>query len=123
MLDTTVLDTAGRSPFHTEERLFPPAEESSELTVACYRSDYSASRMAHAAEDADAQILNLNITSAESDYGEILVDLRVNRRNVLSVARSLERYGYRVVDTRENGVSIGNPLSERIGELLVHLNV
>lgn len=123
LLTASAFNSAETSPFHTEGHLFPPAEECSELTVACYRSDYSASRIAHAAEDVDAQILNLNVTSAVSDYGEILVDLRINRRNPYSVARSLERYGYRLVEIRNNGTTDTSPLAERIGELLVHLNV
>ena len=108
---------------HREERLFPPVEESSELSVACYRTDYSASRIAHAVEDVDAHLLNLNVTSLVTDHGEVVVDLRVNRRNAASVARSLERYGYRVVDIHDADEPISDSLSERVGELLLHINM
>lgn len=73
-------------------------EESSELTVACRAVDYSASRLAHAVEDVDAHLLNLNVTS-ESDFSEnrVVASLRVSHRNPEHVARSLERYGYEVL--------------------------
>ncbi|MDE6684329.1 MAG: hypothetical protein K2J94_04020, partial [Duncaniella sp.] len=45
------------------ERLFPPRDESSRLLVSCITSDYSASRIARAVEDADAHLLNLNVTT------------------------------------------------------------
>ena len=114
---------AGVSPAHTEERLFPHLEEGSELSVACYRADFSASRIAHAVEDVDAHLLNLNVTSEVSPHGEVIVDLRVSRSNAAAVARSLERYGYRVTDIRSGSPADPSALSERVGELLVHLNI
>ena len=108
---------------HREERLFPSVEECSELSVACYRADYSASRIARAVEDVDAHLINLNVTSVVTDNGEVVVDLRVNRRNAVSVARSLERYGYRVVEIRDTDSSSFDSLSERVGELLLHINM
>lgn len=111
------------APAHCEERLFPVVEECCELSVACYRADYSASRIAHAVEDVDAHLLNLNVTSAITDHGEVVVDLRVNRRSPDSVARSLERYGYRVVDTRSDASQPDSTLRSRVGELLLHINI
>lgn len=110
-------------PLHREERLFPPVEESSELSVACYRADYSASAIARAVEDVDAHLINLNVTSAVTPEGEIITDLRVNRRNAAAVARSLERYGFRVIDLRNNADDASDVLSERVGELLAYLNI
>lgn len=98
-------------------------EESCELSVACYRADFSASRIARAVEDVDAHLLNLNVTSAVTDHGEVVVDLRVNRRSPDSVARSLERYGYRVVETRSDSSEPDSTLSQRVGELLLHINM
>lgn len=108
---------------HCEERLFPQLEESSEISVACFRADYSASRIARAVEDVDAHLLNLNVTSVITDYGEVVVDLRINRTSAVSVARSLERYGYRVMDIRDSALSETDSLSQRVGELLLHINM
>ena len=84
----------------TPELLYAPAPEASHLVVACRRRAYSAARMAHAAEDVDAHVLNLNVTAVApeglDDY--VLVALRVARRDASAVARSLERYGYSVLD-------------------------
>lgn len=81
--------------------LYAPAAEASWLLVACGRGDYSASRLARAAEDVDAHVLNLNVTSLRCDDaqdGTVVVALRVGRRDASAVARSLERYGYDVLD-------------------------
>lgn len=83
------------------EQLFAPAADTSSLLVACDRRDYSASRLARAVEDADAHLLNLNVTSLLADDapdGTVVVALRVGRRDALAVARSIERYGYDVLD-------------------------
>lgn len=83
------------------EQLFAPAADTSSLLVACDRRDYSASRLARAVEDADAHLLNLNVTSLLADDapdGTVVVALRVGRRDALAVARSIERYGYEVLD-------------------------
>ena len=77
---------------------FPPNIESSRLLVGCAKVEFSASRIARAVEDADAQLLNLNVTSLEIEGWQVVVALRVNHRNPQSVARSLERYGYDVIN-------------------------
>ncbi len=74
-------------------------------------------------EDADAHLINLNVTSAVTPEGEIIADLRVNRRNAAAVARSLERYGFRVIELRNNADDASDVLSERVGELLAYLNI
>lgn len=77
------------------ERLFPHREESSRLLVGCIPAEYSASRIARAVEDADAHLLNLNVTSdGERMDNRIIAELRVSHRSPMAVARSLERYGY-----------------------------
>ena len=84
----------------SQQELFPPHPEAGDLLVACHRGHYSASAIARAVEDADAQLLNLNVTAlrADADDTSTLVALRVNRRDLASVARSLARYGYDVLD-------------------------
>lgn len=97
--------------FPANDHYFPAAGETSRLLVGCRREDYSASRIAHAVEDCDAHLLNLNIISmGQTDYtdfsdadsetapSQVISDLRVSHRSPASVARSLERYGYTVLD-------------------------
>ena len=77
------------------------AQDASHMLVACRRDDYSASRMARAVEDADAHVLNLNVTALHPEGAGpdmVLVALRVGRRDAAAVARSLARYGYETVD-------------------------
>lgn len=77
--------------------LIPPQEEASTLTVACRPDDYSASALAHAVEDSNAHLINLNVTDIRLDDGRITVELRTNRRHTASCIRSLERYGFEVI--------------------------
>lgn len=81
------------------EWLMPFLPEASELTVACAGEDYSASRIARAVEDCDAHLVNLNVTAGTAPGGMTIIHLRVTHREPGAVARSLERYGYDVVDT------------------------
>ncbi len=81
----------------TIERLFPPVSGASTLLVACRREDYSASRLARAVEDADAHLLNLNVTSDIAAVDEVVTEIRIDHRSPLAVVRSLERYGYRII--------------------------
>lgn len=78
-------------------RLFPENAESGCLTVACAQADYSASLIARAVEDADAHLLNLNVTSATGPLHGVVVELRVSHRDTSSVARSLSRHGYTIL--------------------------
>ena len=72
----------------TLERLFPQMEESSTLVVTCRRGDYSASRIARAVEDADAHLLNLNVTSdSERSDNRITAELRISHRDPEAAAR------------------------------------
>lgn len=98
--DTSVQNLEVSSSYEARlARLFPFVGDSSTLVLSCPKGDYSASRIAHAVEDCDAHLLNLNVTAdrAESD-GRLIVELRVSHRNPESVGRSLERYGYEVID-------------------------
>lgn len=109
---------------HSPEVLFPAVGESCELTIECRRSDYSASALARAVEDADAHLLNLNVTARPtSGYDRVAVDLRVSHRNGGSVARSLERYGFTVVDLREGYDPDAELTRQRFDELLSHFDL
>lgn len=90
---STQLDT--EALYH---RRFPRNDESTELTLAVRPADYSGSILARAVEDCNANVINLNITGDRTDDGYLLVDLRVDVVNGEAVARSLERYGFEVVD-------------------------
>lgn len=98
--------------------LYPENHESSRFKVICKRGEYSASRLARAVEDCDAHVLNLNVTAELADGGEsIVVDLRVGRRNVESVVRSLERYGYIAIPFDEGDAFDDSEQDEEISAL------
>lgn len=122
--------------FPENDYLFPSVEDSSRLLVGCRREDYSASRIAHAVEDCNAHLLNLNVTSFgdKTDYSAdapegaddakfpVVFDIRVSHRNAASISRSLERYGYTVLeasgdDTRDEVTT------DRIEGLMRYLEV
>lgn len=106
------------------ERLFPYLPDSSELTLRCHRSDFSASRIARAVEDCDAHLVNLNVTSVTpDDPDDLLVDIRINHRNSFAVARSLERYGFEVAELPMIDPEVTEAARERISQLLINLDI
>lgn len=104
------------------EVLFPHNPDSSRLLIGCAAADYSASRIAQAVEDADARLLNLNVTSLAGDSSEVVVALRVGHLNPERVARSLERYGYDIISIETDGVS-DDTLRRRYEELMRILDI
>lgn len=104
------------------EAFFPHNPDSSCLTVACAAADYAASRIARAVEDADAPLLNLNVTSGNSADSHVMVALRVGHRNPERVARSLERYGYNVLSVDADGAD-DDTLRQRYEELMRYLRL
>ena len=110
------------SAHHAPELLFAPVQDSCELTVEIDRSDYSASAIARAVEDADAHLLNLNVSALRpSEDGCVVIELRVSHRNAGAVSRSLERYGYRVTDIREGYDLEADTAMRRYAELMSRL--
>ena len=110
----------------TLDRLFPPVDEGSQLLVAVSPVDYTASTVARAVEDTDAHLINLNVLADRSGADELMVHLRVDRRDGNAVARSLERYGYRVVDMQSTGEaddSADDSARDRVNQLLRLLEV
>lgn len=104
--------------------LFPAVEESSTLTLAVEPDQYSASVIARAVEDCDAHVLNLNVGAERTAHGELTVYLRVNHRNGAAVARSLERFGYRVTDVSEtDDGDVADSARDRVNELLRYLEI
>lgn len=108
--------------------LMPPQPEASVLTVACRPDDFSASILARAVEDSNAHLINLNVTDRRLDDGRITVELRTNHLNHDSTARSLERYGYEVIEASSllNGTpsaGLDDDLRTRAAELLHLINI
>lgn len=80
------------------EILFPHSPDASTIIITCQPANYSASVIARAVEDCDAHVINLNILACRTDADELMIALRVDHRNASSVARSLQRFGYDVID-------------------------
>lgn len=115
------------APHFDLDRLVPPMTDGSTIIVAVDPSDFLASRMARAVEDTDAHLLNLNVTAERTPHDELIVHLRVDRRNGDAVARSLERYGYRILSV-ENAATMGGPdlddaTRDRVNALLRYLEI
>ncbi|MCM1503764.1 MAG: CBS domain-containing protein [Muribaculum sp.] len=104
-------------------RMFPRLVESTELTVTCPAGDYSASAIAHAVEDADAHLLNLNVVEGTEPNSRTTVLLRVNHSRGESVARSLARYGYDTVEMSGTSGMENAEMASRINEFLHYLEV
>mgnify|MGYP000012328118 CR=1 FL=1 len=111
---------------HTSEleALWPQQPDASHLLVACNPQDYSASAMAKAVEDCDAQLLGLSVTGMRDSAGRPVVALTVGSASADGAARSLERYGYEVIHTRSAAEGPEHARNmERLGELLHYLEM
>lgn len=105
--------------------LYPALPETSGMALAVPVGEYSASAIARAVEDCDAHLLNLNVSSERTPEGHTVVYLRVDRRNVESVSRSVERFGYTVIRTWGGGRECEGVVSarERVNQLLRILEI
>ncbi len=126
---------ANKIKFPENDYLFPPMPDSSRLLVGCRSEDYSASLIARAVEDCNAHLLNLNVTSMDgmngsddrADYIEsdakfpVVFDIRVSHRDTAGIMRSLERYGYTVLDTENAPGADDDTLRKRIDFLFKYL--
>lgn len=101
--------------------LFPPRTDSSWIVAECVPADYSASRIAHAVEDADTHLLNLS--TAPSPDGRTRIFLRIALYDPTPAVRSLERYGYDVIDYRCPDGGRDPISSRRLDELSLYLNI
>lgn len=82
-------------------RMIAARDDCSVICVECSPGDYSASSLAHAVEDSDAHLVDL--FSAPGESGNMLVTLRVRHSDPTAAVRSLERYGYHVVEAHSAG--------------------
>jgi hypothetical protein len=85
------------TPMEKAMLLAPRHDEVSELLLSCHPSNYSASAIARAVEDCDAQLLGLSVTGMRDDSGFPVVALRINVRDASGVERSLQRYGFNTI--------------------------
>ena len=112
---TSLLDGFGR--------MIAARDDCSVITVECAPEDYSASIIAHAIEDSDAHLVDL--FSAPGDNGHIIVTLRVRRSDPTAAVRSLERYGFLVLEAHSAGDDIQRMeiATERLLSLQALMNV
>lgn len=110
---TSLLDGLGR--------MIAPRDDCSIVTVECSPSDYSASSLAHAVEDADVHLVDL--LSVPAQEGHLRVLLRVRCVDPTPVVHSLERYGYDVVEVAADSYGGGEAAIERLLEVQALLNV
>lgn len=107
------------SPQEKAGLIAPPLPaDASELLVSVSPQHYSASQIARAVEDCNAQLLGLSVTAMRDDRGWPVVALRVNLRDASAVVRSLGRFGYEpfyVSNLSSDSVDIAR---ERVNELL-----
>lgn len=111
---------------HERANAFAPPlpPEASELLLSCHPADYSASAIARAVEDCDAQLLGLSVTGMRNDDGLPIIALRINVRDASGVARSLRRYGYEPIFTASSTDSVTRlRAQERINELIHYLEI
>ena len=86
-------------PGHSIDRLFPHNEESSRLLVSCITAD------------------------GEQLDNRVVVELRVSHRSPLAAARSLERYGYEVLDVEHDALAGDDIAADRIKELMHYIDL
>lgn len=102
-------------------RMIAPRDDSSVVTVECASSDYSASILARAVEDADVHLVDL--LSVPAPDGKVEVMLRVRAGDATAAAHSLERYGYDVTDMYCDGAAPDSVAMERLLGLQALMNV
>lgn len=109
---------------NSQKNLFPYNPDASSFLVVCRQSDYSAARIAHAIEDVGAHVLNLNVTDSTTEGDNMLaIDVRVDRKDISSICRSLSRYDYSVVGVDSSSTAITETEQRRIAELLRYIDV
>lgn len=98
-------------------------EGGAELLVSCHPEQYSATALARAAEDADTQLRGLWLTGLRDAEGLPIVVLRVEADNSRRVARSLERYGFSVLQAQGADSAPTAQERERAAELLRYIEI
>lgn len=101
--------------------LIAPRDDSSVIVISCHPSDYSASMIANAVEDADAHLVDL--ISTPMPEGMLRVTLRIRHSDPSATVRSLERYGFNVTGAHGASYADARIADERIAALQTYLNV
>lgn len=91
------------------------------ITAECATNDYSASSLARAVEDADANLLDF--LSKTTDRGTMRITMRISHEDPSSVCRSLERYNYNIISAHGTEYADEETLDMRLNALQVYLNV
>ena len=119
MPDSGLIDCAKALTAVSETMPYLP--DTSDIELLCTPSEYSASSLAHAVEDADANILSL-LTRPEA-RGMLRVYLRISHSDPSAAIHSLERYGY-IID-KASGLSYADAdiSARRLSELAHYLNI
>ncbi len=102
-------------------RMIAPRYDCSVIDVECTPSDYSASHLARAVEDADVHLVDL--LSAPGEDGRLRVTLRVRCEDPSPAVHSLERYGYHVTASSGHEDVSRTAAMERLLALRVLINV
>lgn len=105
------------------------------LLIGCRREQYCASMLARAVEDCNAHILNLNVTTPGAITGDAAIDdkaipdfpvqveLNVSIRNSESIIRSLERYGFTVLNCFSSDDEINDKSIDNYRNLMRYLEI
>lgn len=101
--------------------LLPDMPETSVIEISCTPRDYSASAIARAVEDADANLLTLMSRPAPHDMLD--VSLRIDHADPGAAVHSLERYGYSIRSAHGQQYSDLELTQERISALQHFLNI
>lgn len=101
--------------------LYPVSSDRAELLVAVAPDNYTASAIAHAVEDCNMHLINMNVTPVRTPMGHLVIALRVDGTNIDAVARSLQRYGFEVIAGSDVAASIDNEEAARRAAELLHL--
>lgn len=114
--------TAFITPETRMDELIATSDGGAVIDLTCAASDYCASRLAHAVEDADTPLLGL--WARPTPDGLSQVTLLIGAPDSTAVRRSLERYGYQIVSARDSVQAADRQVAlERLGQLSVLLNV
>lgn len=103
--------------------LMPYRPDASTFTIVCRRDDYSAARIAYAIEDCNAHVLNLNVTDTELEGDRIAVSVRVDRTDISSIVRSLQRYDFAVEADVYTADTVTDTERQRVAELLRYIDM
>ena len=97
--------------------------ETSWVEASVRTSDYSASAVARAVEDVDANLLDMLTSPDPADPARMRLTLKISHSDPAAVVRSLERYGYEVVSSDSASTADMEKVRERLSELSLYLSM